>query len=377
MSAGSHNGRPIRALVLGPLRPPHVSEQVLGLAERGFEVQVAGDTEPGADLEVMGSAGIPVALAPELTRRSVGGMRRLIAFVRDLVEEFEPDVVQAHWVPGYAFAAASAGVRSLATTAWGSDIYRANRLQDMASRYAIKRSLSVMADSADLLERCVELGAPRDRTQVVNWGVDLDIFRPAGDDERVAIKERLGLGSGPVILSPRSLMPVYNVPEIIMAFDRLAGDYPDAQLVIKHMGNASVDLPASAHPDRVHLVGRIPYEEMADYYRIADACVSIASSDSSPRSVWEAMAAGAPCVLSDLPWVDELISRDRDAVTVPATDVEAVAAAIGELIGSPERRREMSRNARSLVESNLGRNDQMDLLADVLRSVADEGNGKR
>ncbi len=35
---------------------------------------------------------------------------------------------------------------------------------------------------------------------------------------------------------------------------------------------------------------------MARYYQAADVCVSIPSSDSSPRSVWEAMACGCPVV---------------------------------------------------------------------------------
>ena len=35
-----------------------------------------------------------------------------------------------------------------------------------------------MADSQALLDRLVELGAARDATVLVNWGVDLDAFAP-------------------------------------------------------------------------------------------------------------------------------------------------------------------------------------------------------
>ena len=120
-----------------------------------------------------------------------------------------------------------------------------------------------------------------------------------------------------MILSPRSLTPVYNPDTILAAFDLLAEALPDAQLVLKHMGEGTADLERLAARERVHVVGHVPYERMAWYYQAADVCVSIPSSDSSPRSVWEAMACGCPVVVSDLPWVRELIAPERDALVVP------------------------------------------------------------
>ena len=70
---------------------------------------------------------------------------------------------------------------------------------------------------------------------------------------------------------------------------------------------------------------------MASYYQAADVCVSIPSSDSSPRSVWEAMACGCPVVVSDLPWVHELIEPERDALVVPI-EAAALAGAIGRVL---------------------------------------------
>ena len=57
------------------------------------------------------------------------------------------------------------------------------------------------------LDRLVDLGAPSDRTVLVNWGVDLTGFAPAGAAERAALKSSLGLMRGRVILSTRSLTP--------------------------------------------------------------------------------------------------------------------------------------------------------------------------
>jgi glycosyltransferase involved in cell wall biosynthesis len=115
----------------------------------------------------------------------------------------------------------------------------------------------------------------------------------------------------------------------------------------------------------VHVVGHVDYERMAAYYRVADVCVSIASSDSAPRSVFEAMACGAPCVLSDLPWVHEQIGDGREALIVPI-ERAAVSTAIRRLLDDPDG---IAGRARALVEREHDSAVQMDRLAAAYRSL--------
>ena len=239
-------------------------------------------------------------------RGSARGAGAHVRWIRRLLRELKPDVIHAHWLCGFACFAALAGAEPLVAMAWGSDVFRADRLKRVADRVALNRSALAMADSQALLEAMVDLGARRESTLLMSWGVDLDHFRPS-ERERAAVRAELGLPEGRVILSPRSLMPLYNPRTIVDAFELLADELPDIQLVLKHMGTDRPPVGPLRHPDRVHIVGHVAYERMVDWYRAADVCVSIASSDSSPRSVWEAVASGTPCVVSDLPWVHELI----------------------------------------------------------------------
>jgi glycosyltransferase involved in cell wall biosynthesis len=125
----------------------------------------------------------------------------------------------------------------------------------------------------------------------------------------------------------------------------------------------------------VRIVGHVPYEEMARYYQAADVCVSIPSSDSSPRSVWEAMACGAPCVLSDIPWVRELIEDERHALVVPI-DEDAVAEALRELLDNPALAGRIRVDARRLVEEHRDRDRETERLCAIYDQVALEG-GRR
>lgn len=360
--------KPLKVLMLGPLGPPHVEDWALGVAARGIDVQVGGNSPPELDDRVLEDAGIPVHRSPEGARSTPLGMARTVRWVRGRLREVRPDVVHAHWLPGFAFASAAAGASPLVVTAWGSDVYRAGRVMRAANRLALRRAQLLTADSQDLLDRCEELGASAASSALIQWGVDLQAFSPAED--RAKVKERLGLGSGPLILSPRSFMPVYNIPTIVEAFGRVGADIGDAQLVLKHMGSVSIDMPEFPHPDRVRVIGKVPYDVMADYYRAADVCVSVTSSDSSPRSIWEAMACGAPCVLSDLPWVRELIEPGTDALTVQV-DPEDVARAIGTVLRDRELAARLGARGRELVATHLDREQELGRLVDFYRRLAE------
>jgi L-malate glycosyltransferase len=361
-------GRPTRVLMLGTVNHPHVEHLSLAMHERGFELLVGGGTEPSLPESVLGAADVRLSAAPAMPRRTLAGAVAHVRWIRRLLRDFQPDVVHAHWMPGFAFFAAAAGASPLIAMAWGSDVYRASRRQELVNRFAVRRAAIAMTDSVALLSRLEELGAPPDRTFLLNWGVDLERFAPA-DTGRAAIRAELGLGPGPAILSPRSLMPVYNIPMIVAAFASVGTAVPDAQLLLKHMGIASGELGPIPHADRVHIVGHVPYERMADWYRASDVCVSIASSDSSPRSVWEAMACGVPMVVSDLPWVRELIEPEVHALVVPI-ETGAVAAAVERLLTDPELAQRLSEQGRALVERHRDRRAEMDRLAAAYERLA-------
>ena len=353
-----------RVLVAGWLNSPHVVAWGDALLELGYEVHLAGQlverwpaapgTERFASVSVLDPGQVPGVRDRRLGRGLAGAARAI-----------RPELVHAHWAPGYGWMAARAGLRPLITSAWGSDLLRASRRLQARSRRALRGSDLVLADSGELAAAARRL-APGVRVELVQWGVDLDRYRP-DPSAREAARRRLGVDGGPVVLTTRALDPVYNPEVLLDAFERLRRRVPDAQLVLKHPGAelpgalaARVGEPGLA--GAVHVVGFVDEDRLADLYRAADAYVSIPSSDSSPRSVWEALACGTPAVVSDLPWAREALRDGETALLVPV-EAEAVAAALARLLGDPEAATRLGRDGRALTLATMGREDQLRRIA--------------
>jgi glycosyltransferase involved in cell wall biosynthesis len=355
---------PLRILMLGPLNTAHVEHMAVAVRQRGYDVVVAGEEWSDALDSILADHGIPVHVRTWPTAR----------WMRRLLRQTSPDVVHAHWMP-IAEQALLYGARPLIATPWGSDVFLAGRRQKLTYRLLVRHADALMADSAALADALNALGAPSDRTMVLGWGVDLKTFSPGAAD-RAETRRALDLPAGRMILSSRWLRDPYNPRVILRAFERVAGELDDVTLVLKHLAREPPDLGPMRYPERVRIVGQVPYEQLAEYYRAADACVSIPSTDSSPRSVWEAMGCGAPCILSDLPWVHELIRDEQHALVVPIEE-EAVATAMRRLLTDRALADRIAREGRRLVEEHRDAEKELDRLCYLYERLADSGTRYR
>ena len=83
---------------------------------------------------------------------------------------------------------------------------------------------------------------------------------------------------------------------------------------------------------------------MAQHYNAADLVVSVPSSDSSPKSVYEAMFCKKPIVVSDLKWTYEILD-ERCIARVDARDSEKLSMAIIEIITHTSHAEKLADNA--------------------------------
>lgn len=188
--------------------------------------------------------------------------------------------------------------------------------------------------SAGLIERLWRL--PPGLMHAIYDGVDIDVFHPGASDET----------------EPDSLLFAGNsedynkgVVYLLRAMAQLPANSRAHLYVVGGPSGALRVAPAEIErlgiTDRVTVVGRVPERELAAWYRRAQLLVSPSLYEGFGLPVAEAMASGTAVVASDGGALPELVEDDATGRVVPARDVPALAAAIGELLGSPGRCREM------------------------------------
>jgi glycosyltransferase involved in cell wall biosynthesis len=370
----------LRLLFVADGRSVHTQRWVEWFAGTGHETHVLTDdayTGSSPPVTVHRLADL-TGTTPEQALSRVKRSPAALARVRKFVAGLEPDVVHGHFLLGYGHLAWASGGRPLALTAWGSDVYLQGEVSPVArllTRATLRSAALVTADSADLIDQVVGSGARRERTLLVSFGVDTRQFAP-DPEARHAVREALGIPSAaPVILSPRSVRPIYNIVTVARAFGLVSSADREAVLVIKdyrgdpdYAGQVRSELAALGIADRVRWVEEIPHAELARLYAAADVVVSLADSDSAPVTVLEAQAVGVPVVASNLPSIAEWITPDESWRLVPPTDAGAVAVALERSLASPE---EAARRAeRERVAARAGHDANMRQVEDAYRRLA-------
>jgi len=338
-------------------RSIHTQRFARNLLEMGHEVCLMGF---GPDQVAMPSGVHHLGPSAGLPRWARGKLRwpSWAWAVRRTVRELRPDVLHVHQVATGGWLGAATGYHPLLVTAWGSDLMvgaQRSRSQRVLARWALRRADYVTCVSQGLAEAALGLGAGPRKLEVAPWGVETAVYYPAQD--RSVVRQRLGLGSGPVVLSVRSVKPVYNPLEIAHAIPEVLGECPQAQFVIRShnsdarlLGQFREVVRAGGAESSVRYVGDLPDErDIAGLYRAADVAVSVPSSDGTPSSVLEALACGAVPVVSDLPSLHEWVEHEREALIVPLHDVQALSRAIIRLLSEDSLRRTMAASGADLV----------------------------
>jgi glycosyltransferase involved in cell wall biosynthesis len=279
--------------------------------------------------------------------------------VRNIVHRLQPDVLHAHQVSGAGWLGAAAAYHPFLVTAWGSDLLvgaQRSWMQRQLARWVLRRADHVTCVSNGLADAALALGADPARLEVAPWGIDTAAFHPGPANDE--LRQQLGLGPGPVVLSIRALHPVYNPLDIARAIPRVLHRVPDAQFVIRtysHDPHLLAKFRAMVHQhgasDAVHYVGELADDDaIAELYRLADVAISVPSSDGTPMSVLEAMACGVAPVLTDLPSLRDWVQDGREGLFVPVGDIEALSAAIVRLLTDATEQRRLQRQGIRLVQ---------------------------
>jgi glycosyltransferase involved in cell wall biosynthesis len=267
-----------------------------------------GDPDLGAFVQ-----GIERALADRgheieravLDSRSGGKRRHLGLAVRTArtARRFRPDVVYAHFLVPTGLSAALTTRAPLVVTAHGRDVRNVGAYPGIrrATRFVARRASSLIAVS-DYLRRELEAKVPeaRGKTEVIDCGVDLELFRPGtghGQD-------------GPVFVCVGSLIERKNVVRLADAFARVG----EGRLVFVGDGPLRGQLEGRAG---VEVVGRVPHERVPQFISQATVVCQPSTVEPFGQALLEAMASARSVVATRIGGPPEFVTPDAGILVDP------------------------------------------------------------
>ena len=140
--------------------------------------------------------------------------------------------------------------------------------------------------------------------EVVHWGIDTTMFRPANTGEADAIadlRRRLGAGEGqPLLLAVGRLAARKGYATLLKGFAHLHTSAPEVKLAIVGRGHLRSRLLKQAQrlgvDSAVRIESSLPFDELAMAYRAADLVVFPSLYEGLGMIPIEAMASGTPVV---------------------------------------------------------------------------------
>jgi D-inositol-3-phosphate glycosyltransferase len=211
-----------------------------------------------------------------------------------------------------------------------------------------------VAEARDLMRL---YGASRNSICVAQPGVDLRVLHPR---DTAALRTELGVDGHRVLLFAGRLEPLKGADTLLGAVAKLGEDERFDDVVTLVIGEDSGDGSAaggerrrleavagdSGLAARVHFLGAVEHEDLADYYALADICVVPSRTETFGLVALEAQALGTPVVASAVGGLTEIVEDGVTDILVADREPQAFASAIATLLDDAALRERMGDAAR-------------------------------
>ena len=211
------------------------------------------------------------------------------------INEFNPDIVHAHYAGWNGFIGALTNRHPYIITVWGSDVIgnHGNILKREVVKYGLQKADLITTDAEHIMGHLARYGVQPQKIHRINFGVDTEMFKP----NKI-------VHSGKIVVSLRSLEKIYDVQTLIRAVPYVVEEFNDVLFKIYSDGSQRQKLEQLVSKldvsDYVDFCGKVGYNEIPRILNGADLYVSTALSDAGiASSTAEAMACGLPCIVTD------------------------------------------------------------------------------
>jgi glycosyltransferase involved in cell wall biosynthesis len=233
------------------------------------------------------------------------------------------------------------------------------RLVTAAERQLAKASDAIVAISPRIQHELLtdhRIGRP-DQYRVIPLGFELGALAALTDRDRRESRQVLGIPENAQVVTTVGRLTVIKQHRLFLeAGARLAARHPRALFLIVGDGELRGELEQAAIDlgvrERTRFLGW--RRDLPVVYGATDVFLLTSRNEGTPVALIESLAAAVPGVSTDVGGVRDVLTGSDVGLVAPFGDPEALADAVGLLLGDPTRRRAMGARGRESVVTRYG-----------------------
>ncbi|MBW7880366.1 MAG: glycosyltransferase family 4 protein [Anaerolineae bacterium] len=225
-------------------------------------------------------------------------------------------------------------------------------------RWAYNDAAHIIGMTQGVVDGILKVHSRKDRVSMIANAVDLEAFKPASAEQRLAARAALGL--------PMDRFTAVHVGNMSLTYDfevilAAAAALPDVIFAFAGGGSQAGHLAEQVTVrklDNVKLLGLLPHSKVPDVWAAGDiSMISLADSSladgTRPAKMYEAFAAGVPVVAAIRGEGAALLTEAGGGIAVPVGGHDEFVTAIRSLHADPSARERMSQAGRSYAVAHL------------------------
>ncbi|MBD3309608.1 glycosyltransferase [Candidatus Woesearchaeota archaeon] len=229
----------------------------------------------------------------------------------------------------------------------------------------LKEYDKVVFSSPEYIKNAVDMGLPKEKTQLIYPVSNTKLFRPLKID-KVAVKEKYGIPpESPVILCVNRVGPKLGHEQLIRALPSIVKKVPDTKLVF--VGGDSMSSKLSK--DRQELkkkvldvikelgmkkniiwTGTVNYHDLPELYNCADVVTLCSKNEGFGLVVTEGMACGKPVVGTRAGGIPLQVADGENGYLVDVGDISTTSDRIIRILKDSELNKRMSEKSLEIVD---------------------------
>ncbi|MBI5583919.1 MAG: glycosyltransferase family 4 protein [Deltaproteobacteria bacterium] len=214
---------------------------------------------------------------------------------------------------------------------------------------------------------------PAGRVVSIPTGVDTAFFYPRPPD--LELKKSLGLAEEALVISLVAVLRTQKRHELVLsAARRIIEAFPQARFLFvgEGPGRERIQKAIAAQGLESFFIMTGHRTDIPEILALTDVGVIASSAEGVPQFLLQALAMGKPVVATRVGGIPEIITSGVNGLLIPPEDPQALAAALLELLGAPDRSGQLGTEGRKLVAKEHTLERMGEQVLDVYRQVCRE-----